>query len=116
MDQFDSEKPREGLWDAIEKELPGSSSEKMVPIKRMWQLAMGMTAVFVISIFAWQLGNDNSEGLTTNITDPSQISSVDQLENYYSVKVNSRIQELRKYEVDDELLSEVEFLKEEFEL
>lgn len=114
-DEFEGEKPSSDLWSKIEKELPETQVRRMVPASRLWQMAAGLTAVFVLAFFALQYDS------TTNIAEVTpqsedEITNVDQLEQFYAVQVQNKMEALSVYQVDEELLQEVQFLKEEFEL
>ncbi len=115
---FESEKPSAGLWDKIEAELaPVEEGKvvKMIPVKRVWKMAVAAVTVFAVSLLAIQYSNEGGNEIAEVIQDIENFSSVNQLENYYSVQVNDRIEKLKMYEVDEELLGEIKLLKDEFE-
>ena len=75
----------------------------------------GVAAVFLVAFFALQSTPDSSGGLAQEVINLDEISDVEQLEKYYSVQVDSKIEELKQYEVDDDLMAEIQLLKEEFD-
>ena len=113
-EEFESEQPSGDLWSKIEAELPEAEVLKMVPVRRLWQMAAGLTGVFVLAFFAFQRPSES--GLADNPSTEESITSVDQLEQFYAVQVKNKMEALQQYEVDEELLGEVQLLKEEFEM
>ncbi len=113
-DEFNEERPGADLWSRIEADLPEVEVERMVPIKRFWQMAAGLTAVFVLAFFALQRPLDQPTAELP--ASENDITNVDQLEQFYSVQVKNKMEALQMYEVDEELLGEVQLLKEEFDM
>jgi len=113
---FDQEKPSAELWSKIESNLPAENKGRMIPMKRLWQTVTGLTAVFVLTVFALQYMNKDRFDLAEEQVNPAEISNVEQLEKYYTTQVNNRMEALSAYEVDEELLGEVALLKEEFDI
>jgi len=111
---FESQKPQSNLWSQIEAELPKEEVKKMVPVKRLWQMSAGLTGVFVLAFFALQ--NTSAPHFADTPAVFEDITNVDQIEQIYAVQVKNKMEALRAYEVDEELLGEVQLLKEEFEM
>ncbi len=113
---FHSEKPKSDLWNKISDQLPSVEPEvKMIPVRRVWKMAISVAAVFAAAVFAFQL-SDNSPQLAEKSSESTDFSNVHQLETYYASQVNDRIERLKAYQVDEELMSEIAYLKEEFDL
>jgi hypothetical protein len=126
QEEFDSLEPSAGLWDRIDEGLPRAT--KMIPLKRavMYVAAASLVvAVSAITYFSSGPENlaevENPQEVSTEELDfaPLALSQVSaemaEVENYYIAEVNSRLEELGEFEVDQELWGEVEFLKAEFE-
>ncbi len=107
--EAEEERPSAGLWDKIESQLPEQPEEKMVPLKKVWRIALSSAAVLALAVAAFQFSGSQEKQ-----AQEEGDMSIDQLEVYYTSQVNSRIEQLKMYEVDDELLEEVALLKEEF--
>ncbi|MFK7755384.1 MAG: hypothetical protein AB8B53_00475 [Flavobacteriales bacterium] len=115
-EEFHAEKPSNNLWSGIADQLPEAKPEvRMIPVRSAWKAAISVAAVFAAVIFALQYSDNSSPQLAEQTVEQTEFSDVSQLESYYASQVNDRIERLKMYEVDEELLEEIAFLKEEFE-
>jgi len=94
----------EGLWDSIEKE----TTPKVVSIKRarLWVMSGATVAAAVIAglfLFMDQPADNRQVG------DPFH-----EVELFYEAQLTSKMEQLSAFEVDEELLGEIELLKEEY--
>lgn len=115
-EEFDSELPRVDLWDDIEKELDAPPD-----VISMWRFVPYAAAVaLLISIGLFFFNQSSIENTAENtLNEDFGLSGfseeLHEVEQYYLVQVNDRLQDLAKYEVDEELLTEVNELKKEFD-
>jgi len=119
LEAFNTEEPTSDLWSKIESNLDekAEAEVKMIPVKSVWKIVLSSAAVLAIVFSAWQWSQSSQEhGSIAGSNMPEDFSNVEQLEKFYSVQVNQKIKKLESYNVDEDLLEEVAFLKEEFKV
>ena len=115
-DQFDSEEPRSGLWDNISNKMDGGT--RVFSIWRVLPYAATIALLLSIGVFFFNQDGQNevSENSYSEEFGLAGLSDeLQEVEQYYLVQVNEKLKDLKKYEVDEELLSEVNELKKEFD-
>lgn len=117
--EFDDLDPTEGLWDKIVDNMPKKT--KMVSLNSAIAVAASVT-VLICATFWFALSEDEPKIVESPVQEVLQpISLADlggemaEVEVFYVNEVNSLLSELQDYEVDEDILAELEFLKEEFE-
>lgn len=116
--EFETDKPSSDLWNKIDQELSDNTNErvvKMVPVKRMWKMVISSAAAVAIAFLTFNTLNPGGSSLASEDIQKSGFSDVNQLESYYSSQVNDRMERLKIYNIDEDLLEEIAVLKEEFE-
>ena len=106
-EELDSEFPSEGIWDKIERRLDQDEKPKVFSIQRFIPYAVA-AIILVGAIFLWP-SNDPKIVIEDFTSDFSEV------ENYYLVQVNDKLNDLEKYEIDPDLMEEVSDLKKEFD-
>lgn len=113
-EEFDFGMPSEKVWKGIEKQVtPKEKTRWMIP-------AVAASACFIlVSAFLFLNKTETEiqdEVLTQNEESPQNIISNElaEIEEYYAVQVDLKVTEAKKYEESEELLEEVDLLKEEF--
>jgi hypothetical protein len=117
--EFDDLVPTEGLWDKIEDDLPKKA--RMVSLNSAMAVAASVT-VLICASFWFALSGDEPQIAEVPVNESLQpIGLADlggdmaEVEVYYVSEVNALLAELKDYEVDEEILEELDFLKDEFE-
>jgi len=112
---FESEFPSDNLWQKIENELEGRKETKIISFQRFLPY-VAAAAVVILGMFFFlnsdgeQIIADQTEDIQNNL-----VADFGEVEGYYMVQVNDRLKSLKSYDVDPELLEEVDDLKQEFE-
>lgn len=113
--ELERQEPRADLWDDIEAKLPVSQNTRVIPMK--WMVAASIA--LVLGLLWWYQNGDAPEEILADEpkeNSPMELpSEVAEVENYYSVQVNQKMNQLEKLDADQELMNEVENLKTEFE-
>lgn len=118
--EFDDLTPSQGLWDKIEGDLP--KQRRMVSLTRA--IAVAASVVVIVCASMWVLMSEGDkpeivEGPAHEAFQPIGLADLGEemaeVEVYYVGEVNARLSELSNYDVDEEILNELELLKEEFE-
>lgn len=124
--EFEGPKPSEDLWNRIEGELliQKRKSVRFSALKIAAVIVLLIGAAGVISVL-WQsnsikeapIAGIETSGIESGVLGLSSLASnLREVEQYYVSEVNFQKNKLTNYEVDKELLEEVELLKEEFDL
>ena len=125
-EDFESDVPGNQVWESIAKEFdPNEDKEiKVIPIKRFYSLVASIVIVFGLGIvYLYTSINDNTEVVENEkpelkieeLSFASLSNDLAEVENYYITEVNDKLEMLKSYEVDEEILEEVNLLSEEFD-
>jgi len=120
---FENEKPSVDLWSKIEEDLkPDQKRKSIFPLLK---IAASVLIIMSVGYIGYNTLNQEDPILADSKNDPiesefkNQMSAVssdyEEVENYYSSQVNLQMNKLNDYEVDEDLIQEVENLKSEFE-
>ena len=117
-EEFDVETPSADLWDRIEQQMDGHESKKVFSIKRY--IPYAAAAVILVAAFVFINTQKTKEILSDKNSGIEQIQNdlvpdFGEVENYYVIQVNDRLNDLKQYEIDPDFLDEVSDLKEEFD-
>lgn len=119
---FNDEAPSDAVWKGIKKGLDSDEeSAKGAPYK-LWAIAATVTLLLVSGLFfllkdgTGDLPDENLSAIEIS-DNPLQSLGEDMMEvdHYYSIQVNQRLERLKAYEVDEELMEEMSELTAEFE-
>ncbi|MDA0972699.1 MAG: hypothetical protein O2867_03090 [Bacteroidetes bacterium] len=124
-DSINDEVPSDAVWQAIKKDLgSGNLEQRNIPYK-LWALAASITLLLASGLFfllrdgseAFNAGPEFAVTEEEDTYDPLQNMGEDMIEvnRYYSVQVNERLDRLKAYEVDEDLMEEMSELAAEFE-
>lgn len=112
---FESELPSSDLWQKIENELDGKTETRVISFHRFLPY-VAAAAVLILGLFFFF--NSNDKPILAEDVDTIQnelVSDFGEVEGYYTMQVNDKLKNLQNYDVDPELLEEVNDLKQEFE-
>ncbi len=115
---FESEFPSENLWNRIENELDGEKETRVISLHRFLPYAAAAAMVILSLFFFFQSNDDLVLSDASNDVEDIQnemVSDFGEVEGYYMMQVNDKLKNLQNYDVDPELLEEVNDLKQEFE-
>ncbi|MFT6998229.1 MAG: hypothetical protein ACJAQ4_001989 [Cryomorphaceae bacterium] len=118
-EEFDDQQPPD-LWSAIEEKLPAEKrEEKLVPLRRVWQVAAGV-AILIGTAWAFSLieGGADTLALAEKETAQAQlvVNAYPELEEagiYYQTKIDAAGEELKAYPLDDEDFESMKLLEDE---
>lgn len=121
-DEFEVEIPRESTWEKVANEIPTKkkTNKWLMRIAAAVIIMLGVGGLISI-LDGGKSGGDIAEDQSSQKTVeeietlPFMDSEMEEVEQYYMTQVSMKQKELVDYEVDEELLLEVELLKEEFE-
>jgi predicted component of type VI protein secretion system len=118
-DDFDSEGPSEGVWDKIHAELHEGAGQEEKP-RRLWAIAASIAAIVSIGALFYTLNpqggeEDYQERMTAGIDISVFGEELAEVDRYYTIQVDQRMEELSAFDVDDDLMEEMNYLNEEFE-
>lgn len=118
LESFEDESPRARVWEEIEKEVITKKKTKVIPLKRVVGLVASIVLIFSCAL--WWMQNDQNDSLAedkmeSDLNLASFSSDFVEVENYYITEVDLKLKELTHYEVDEDILIEIDFLKEEFD-
>jgi len=114
-EEFDFGMPSNKVWEGIEKEMKPKKSNG-------WLISGVAASICFVLVTGFLLLKD-----TTNTEEPILVETkieaedlikneVSEIETFYVTQVNLKIEEVKKYEESEELLEEIDLLKEEFAL
>jgi len=120
---FERNAPSDDLWSKINEDLRPEKKKKDNSFS--WRIAASIAIVLGLgAFFLFQEDSpivEPSEGGMAEITDAeenlmSNVSSdLEEVETYYSMQVNNRMNQLQAFEIDEDLILEIDELKKEFE-
>ncbi len=115
-DEFDDLNPPD-IWGEIESEIGPDRFEKMVPLRRVLQIAAG---VAVLIAAAWIYTSRNPEGKMVAKIDQNEVplSFYPELVEaglYYDVKIQAAGKELEQFSLDKKDLETIQLLEDELE-
>lgn len=114
--QFDSEEPSKELWNDIANGL--GEKPKIFSFWKVLPYAATIALLVSIGVFFINQGTE-SRLASKSVKDDFGLSGfsdeLQEVEQYYIVQVNEKLEDLERFDVDEELLSEVNMLKTEFD-
>lgn len=119
--EFDNQQPPD-LWKAIEGKLPkAETTEKMVPLKRVWQVAAGV-ALIIGAAWILSLPNTHTEMAAkteAEATGPPQVAleypELEEAGIYYQTKIDAAGEELKAYALDEKDFESIRLLEDELD-
>ncbi|MEM7160998.1 MAG: hypothetical protein AAF487_01030 [Bacteroidota bacterium] len=113
-EEFDVEFPSENLWNKIESDLD-QKEVKVFSIRPYLPYAAAGIMIFLSVFFFLNKDNKNLAEDPVQSAQDNLVEDFGEVENYYSMQVNDKLRNLNEYDVDPELLEEINDLKSEFE-
>jgi len=119
--EFESDGPSENLWAKIDQDLRPAEKNKFS--FGAWKVAASVAILLGLGYLFLNNpnpGNSDPELVENNEREGVNVMSdiskdLEEVETYYSMQVNDKMSQLQDYEIDEELVSEVDELKKEFE-
>lgn len=118
-EEFDEQQPPD-LWSAIEEKLPAKrKEEKLVPLRRVWQVAAGVAILISAAwIFSLREGNTDTLAIAEKKAPHTHrvVNEYPELEEasiYYQTKIDAAGEELKAYPLDDEDFESIKLLEDE---
>jgi|GEM_PF-495588 len=118
-EEFEMEAPSERVWTGVQRELHGTSEQ---PTK-VWMIAAAIAAIIGLGVALTLMLTKSEQAmpLIANAPIEDKVSSpwaseMEEVDNFYATQVDQQINRLSDYEIDDDLMEEVAYLTEEFEL
>ncbi|GAB4278733.1 MAG: hypothetical protein Kow0068_02480 [Marinilabiliales bacterium] len=106
-DKFDIHEPDENIWEKIDKTIP---QRKNIWLKYSYRVA-AVAIIFIISYFINNyISNNKKHDKTDYVVNCDVPSDVVETEAYYMQQVNMRMDEIKKYSLNDpQITQEVEY-------
>jgi len=105
---FDSEMPPAFVWENVEKNLP----RKRVHMYRVLRMAAAILLILGMGIVIGRFAGQTSK---TDLALSDISNEYAELENFYTQKINQKINLLKNQQLDEKALSDIKELEEEFE-
>ena len=105
---FDSEKPPTFVWENVEKNLP----RKRIRMYRVLRMAAAILLILGLGIVIGRFAGQPSK---TELALSDISSEYAELENFYTQKINQKINLLKDREPDEKALADIKELEQEFE-
>ena len=121
------EQPRRDLWSSIEAELDDEGAQSDGGnIRKFISWAAAAVLLFGVGYGMFKLGGMQSPIAEEQVEVPEKIEQPEitiasisadmaEVEQYYITEVHEKMDELKNYEIDEDILAEIEFLQEEFD-
>lgn len=117
-DQYETEEPREGIWEAISAELHPEEEQRAGGRKWGWLVAASVAALLTLVLMRQDPGPGEEMAGTEDLRSeqmPRLSPEVYETQQYYARQVDHKLKQLSEYPVDADLKEEMDALAKEFE-
>ena len=116
-DEFDFGMPSDKVWNGIEKKVSPKKSNKWLILGVAASVSLILTVGFLT--LRGSTGEIAPEEIPVALEEEQEkylSNEIAEIETFYATQVDLKVEEVRKYEESEDLLIEIDLLKEEFNL